>query len=86
MQNIKTNTFVKASTRKLDTNTDKGGETKYSTHSPTCTKQNTRKACALNICNDDVMRSKAGSYLMAARGLLKKVSRIDCSLSLVNLK
>ena len=77
---------VGASTRKLDTNTDKGGETKYSTHSPTCTKQNTRKSCALNICNDDVMRSKAGSYLMAARGLLKKVSRIDCSLSLVNLK
>ena len=47
---------------------------------------NTRKSCLSCVNNSYVMRSKAGSYLMAAQGLLKKVSRLERSLSLVNLK
>ena len=91
-QKLDTNTGKYKNTTKVRTNVNtnvkssKSKNTKYSTHSSTCTKDSTRKACAQNMYNDDVMRSKAGSYLMAARGLLKKVSQIDCSLSLVNLK
>jgi len=74
------------STRRLDTNADEYKNTNNSTHPSARTNKITRKECAPYICNDDVLRSKAGSYLMAAKGLLKKVSRIESSLSLVNLK
>jgi hypothetical protein len=47
---------------------------------------NTCQSCMTRANYNYGMQSKAGSYLMAAKGLLKKVSRLESSLSLVNLK
>ena len=77
---------VGASTRKLDTNTGKYENTENSAYSSTRINKAVHKDCMLCRGKNDVLRSKAGSYLMAAKGLLKKVSSLESSLSLVNLK
>ena len=84
--NMKDDKSVGASTRKLDTNTGKYENTENSAYSSTRINKAVHKDCMLCRGKNDVLRSKAGSYLMAAKGLLKKVSSLESSLSLVNLK
>ena len=51
----------------------------------TCTYKNAGQSYAV-ITNNDVMRSNAELYLMAAKRMLKKVNGLEPSLSLTNLK
>ena len=76
----------KLSTPKLGTDKCKHNMAHSSTNQSTCPNKDTCQLCVTCADNADVMRSKAGSYLMAAKGLPKKVNRIDTSLSLINLK
>ena len=75
-----------SSTPKLDTDNGKYKNIKIITHQSTCNKKNTCQSCVTCVNNNDIMRSKAGSYLMTAKALLKKVNRKESSLSLINLK
>ena len=82
---------VETSTPTLSTPTSNADNGKYKhikiiTHQSTCNKNNTCQSCVTCVNNSDVMQSKAELYLMAVKGLLNKVSQIESSLSLVNLK
>ena len=77
---------VEASTPKLDAVKCEHNLIINDTCKSTNTKTDTCQSCVPRNKNSDVMRYKAGSYLMAARGLLKRVSKIDSSLLLTNLK
>lgn len=77
---------VEASTNKLDAVKCEHKLVINDTCKSTRTKTDTFQSRVPRDKNSDVMRYKAGSYLMAARGLLKRVSKIDSSLLLTNLK
>ena len=76
---------VEASTRKLGTKKCEHDLSHNDACKSTCMNMDTRQSRMSCTKNSDVMRSKAASYLMAARGLLKKVSKIERSFPKVNL-